>query len=177
MIQHYKTLFGSAGFTPDGNSVWFTSTQSMQPRRYARDPVRLPGRLLHRRIVTEQVGHLCRVPLRETFQDTDPVTCYAPGTDGVPVDDVSDSTVLVSDPLPDAPTIGITMADWHSGVSQGVDPVPPIVIGDPSTLPPDPDEPPPSDVDVPSPEGSPAAGADDSRRPATSLPPCRPRSP
>lgn len=160
MIQQYTGLFGSAGFTPDGNSVWFTSTQSIQPRRYAE--TRFDFRVgSYTVIVTEQVGHLCRVPLRETFTDTDPVMCYAPGTDGVPVDSISDSTVLISDPLPDAPTIGISMADWHSGVSQSVDPVPPIIVGDPSTLLPDPDDPPPTDVDVPSPEGLPAAGADE----------------
>ncbi len=160
MIQQYTGLFGSAGFTPDGNSVWFTSTQSIRPRRYAETRFAF-GIGNYTVIVTEQVGHLCRVPLRETYSDTDPVTCSAPGSDGVPVDAISDSTVSVSDPLPDAPTIGITMADWHSGVSQGVDPVPPIIVGDPSTLPPEPDDPPPADVDAPSPEGSAAAGADE----------------
>jgi hypothetical protein len=53
------------------------------------------------------------------------------------------------------------MADWHSGVSQGADPNPPIVIADPGTVPPDPEDPPPGDVEAPSPDGEPADDADD----------------
>lgn len=158
MIQQYKGLFGSAGFRPDGNSVWFTSTSSMQPRRYSEQ--RFDFRVgFYTVTVTEQVGHLCSVSVLASYQTTDPVTCYAPGGNGVPVDSISDETV--SPPtVPSGPTIGIAMADWHSGVSQGIDSNPPVVIGDPATLPPDPESPPAGEVNVPSPDGAPADGAD-----------------
>ena len=160
MITEYKTLFGSAGFLPDGSGVWFTSTRSTQPRRYAEQ--RFDFRIgYYNVIVTEQVGHLCSVPVLESYQPTDPVTCYAPGGEGVPVDAIADETVSASTPPPPGPILGVTMADWHSGVSQAIDPNPPIVIADPSTVPPDPEEPPPGDVEVPSPDGEAADGADD----------------
>jgi len=101
------------------------------------------------------------VPVNDSFQPTDPVTCYAPGGDGVPVDAIADEAVALPDTPSERPTIGVTMADWHSGVSEGVDPNPPVVIGDPATVPPDPDDPPAGDVEVPSPDGEPADGADD----------------
>src|SRR4029450_11217326 len=110
MIQQYKGLFGSAGFLPDGNSVWFTSTSSMQPRRYAEQ--RFDFRVgFYTVIVTEQVGHLCRVPVLDSYRPTDPVTCYAPGGDGVPVDAIADETVGLPDTPSSRPTIGVTMAD------------------------------------------------------------------
>jgi hypothetical protein len=160
LIQQSGGLFGSAGFMPDGNSVWFTSTRTMQPRRYSEQ--RFDFRVgFYTVIVSESVGHLCRVPVLDSFRPTDPVTCYAPGGDGVPVDAIADEVVALPDSPSPRPTIGVTMADWHSGVSAGVDPNPPVVIGDPATLPPDPEDPPPGDVEVPSPDGDPADGADD----------------
>ncbi|MEO6125470.1 MAG: hypothetical protein ABIR32_17370 [Ilumatobacteraceae bacterium] len=159
MIRQASGLFGSAGFTPDGSSLWFTSTQSVAPRRYAQELFAFPIGL-YTVITTEAVGHLCHVPVNASYQTTDPVTCYAPGGDGTPVDTIRDSTVLAGDALPDAPTIGISMADWHSRVSQGVDPNPPVVIADPATLPPDPVDPPPTDVEDVTPPGDPAEGAD-----------------
>jgi hypothetical protein len=159
MITEYKTLFESVGFLPDGNGLWFTTTRNLQPRRYQEQ--RFDFRVgYYTVVVTEQVGHLCTVPVEATFEPTDPVTCYVPGGDGVPVEAIADETTTPGVPSA-APTVGISMADWHSGVSVGVDPDPPIVIEDPATLPPDPEDPPPGDVDTPTPAGTPAPDADD----------------
>lgn len=151
-VNQADEKFGSAGFTADGQSIWFTSTNVMFPTR-TRELAQYNFTFWYG-ITTQAVGHLCRMAVGATT-----ATCYLPGGDGTPVDAVEDGYVREPDvPLP-APTVGIIQADVHPGFTR-LDTAPPIVVEDPATLPGDPDEPPASDVETPSAEAPPAPGAD-----------------
>lgn len=149
-------LFGSAGFDEDGTTIWFTSINDLAPTRFQQLTQDSLGRF-YDTIYTEPVGHFCRMPIGQTPAAG---TCYAPGGDGTPVDEVAVTRVNLPALPPEAPTVGIIQADVHPGITR-TEEQPPIVIEDPGTLPPDPEDPPPGDVTTPLPEQSPAPGADD----------------
>jgi hypothetical protein len=155
--------FGSVGYT-DADDLWFTSTNRMFPR-HRRQLSQFNFQFWYS-VTTDTVGHFCRMPTGGTA-----ATCYLPGGDGTPVDAVSvDSYRLDIEPpgapvpaapiRPGTPTVGIIQADMHPEIVTE-EPTPPIVVPDPDTVPADPDDPPPSDVDTPAPEAPPAPGADD----------------
>lgn len=152
-INQADPKFGSAGFTADGNNIWFTSTNLMFPtqtRKFASS-----GFSFWYNIETDSVGHFCRMPVGGTT-----AICYLPGGDGTPVDSIDDGLVREpSLPLP-SPATGIIQADVHPEITQA-ETSPPVVVENPDTVPADPQEPPPADVDTPSPEAPPAPGADD----------------
>ena len=150
-VRQADQKFGSAGFTADGENIWFTSTNLMFPTRTRQ--LEQYNFSFWYGITTRSVGHLCRMAVGGTT-----ATCYLPGPTGEPVE-IDDGYVREPDvPLP-APTVGVIQADVHPGFTR-LDTSPPIVVEDPATLPSDPEEPPPSDVDTPAPESGPAPGAD-----------------
>ena len=161
-ISQEEPLFGSAGFTEDGTGIWFTSTNEMTPRRIQRT-VQFNFQFWEN-IETQPVGHFCQMPAGVTPAVA---TCYAPGGDGTPVDEVAFTAVRVPDPPPVVPTVGVIQADVHPGITR-TDDQSAVIIEDPATLPPDPEDDPPADATTPSPELAPAPDADDT--PPTAVP-------